>query len=284
MSRSDRRRRIARRLAGAGAGGKVAPPSTLAYTARVSAPLSARDVTHRYDAEPALDGVSLEVPGGTACALVGESGSGKTTLLRCFNRMVEPTRGAVAVGGRDVRAESAVALRRRVGYVPQDGGLLPHWRVLRNVALVPRLLELPNADDLAAEALALVGLPAARYGRRFPHELSGGQRQRVALARALAARPGVILLDEPFGALDAITRADLQGAFADVRRAAGVTALLVTHDLAEAARLADTVAVMRRGRVEQCAPFAELAASPATEYVAQLLARATATAEALRLA
>jgi|SRR5438067_2600259 len=252
--------------------------------------LAARDVTHHYGAasgapERALDAVTLDVPAGAACALVGASGSGKTTLLRCFNRMVEPTRGTVLVGGADVRAGGgpAVALRRRVGYVPQDGGLLPHWRVLRNAALVPTLLGAPNAVRLAEDALALVGLPAARYGRRFPHELSGGQRQRVALARALAARPGVVLLDEPFGALDAITRSELQGAFADVRREVGVTTLLVTHDLAEAARLADTVAVMRAGRVEQCAPFATLAAAPATEYVAELLARAAATAEALRV-
>jgi osmoprotectant transport system ATP-binding protein len=155
--------------------------------------------------------------------------------------------------------------------------------VLRNAALVPTLLGMPNATELAESALALVGLPAARYGARFPHELSGGQRQRVALARALAARPGVILLDEPFGAVDAITRADLQSAFADVRKEVGVTTLLVTHDLAEAARLADAVAVMRAGRIEQCAPFATLASSPATEYVAELLSRATAGAEALRL-
>ena len=258
-----------------------------AYTVRVSMSvpppaLAARDVVHRYGVERALDGVSLDVAGGATCALVGESGSGKTTLLRCFNRMVEPEHGAVSVGGANVRAASAVVLRRSVGYVPQDGGLLPHWRVLRNVALVPSLRQMPNATALAAAALALVGLPAARYGRRFPHELSGGQRQRVALARALAARPGVILLDEPFGALDAITRADLQSAFADVRAATGVTTLLVTHDLAEAARLADTVAVMRAGRVEQCAPFAVLAESPATEYVAALVAKAVEATGALR--
>ncbi len=174
------------------------------------AALAARDVAHAYGdgpgAESALDGVTLHVAGGTACALVGESGSGKTTLLRCFNRMVEPARGTIAVGGVDVRDTPAVALRRRVGYVPQHGGLLPHWTVARNVALVPTLLALPNARELAADALALVGLPVERFGARFPHALSGGQRQRVALARALAARPGVILLDEPFGALDAITR------------------------------------------------------------------------------
>jgi len=248
------------------------------------AALEARDVAHRYGAEHALDGVSVSVATGQTLALVGESGSGKTTLLRCFNRMVEPTRGTIAIGGVDVRAEPIVALRRRIGYVPQEGGLMPHWRVLRNVALVPTLLGAADARAAATAALDLVGLPAARYGARFPHELSGGQRQRVALARALAARPAVVLLDEPFGAVDAITRADLQAAYADVQRDLGVTTLLVTHDLAEAARLASAVAVMRAGRVEQCAPMETLASAPATEYVATLLARATASASALRLA
>ena len=245
------------------------------------ASLSARAVAHRYGGVVALDDVSIEVAPGEALALVGESGSGKTTLLRCFNRMVVPDRGTVRVGGTDVRAGPEAALRRRIGYVPQHGGLLPHWTVLRNVALVPTLLRAGDARAAAADALALVGLPVARYGARYPHELSGGQRQRVALARALAARPLVILLDEPFGAVDAITRADLQAAFADVRRELGTTTLLVTHDLAEAARLADTVAVMRAGRVEQQGPAAALVASPASDYVAALFARATAAAAAL---
>ena len=249
-----------------------------------AAALAARGVVHRYgrgEGVVALDGVSVSVAAGRALALVGESGSGKTTLLRCFNRMVEPTAGVVEVAGTDVRAQSATALRRATGYVPQDGGLLPHWRVRRNVALVPTLLGLPDPEGAADAALALVGMPAARFGARFPHELSGGQRQRVALARALAARPGVVLMDEPFGAVDAITRADLQAAFADVRRELAVTTLLVTHDLAEAARLADEIAVMRAGRVEQCAPAAALLDEPATPYVRALFARAMA-ASALR--
>jgi osmoprotectant transport system ATP-binding protein len=245
------------------------------------AALTARDVVHRYRDVVALDGVSISVPAGGALALVGESGSGKTTLLRCFNRMVEPTSGTIEVGGRDIRTQSPITLRRHIGYVPQDGGLLPHWRVRRNVALVPTLLSQPDPTAAAEAALALVGLPATKFGARYPHELSGGQRQRVALARALAAKPGVILLDEPFGALDAITRADLQAAFADVRKELGVTTLLVTHDLAEAARLADQVAVMRHGRVEQCAPPATLLEQPATEYIGMLFARALAAASAL---
>ncbi len=243
--------------------------------------LSARDVGHRFGDIVALDGVSINVAPGRALALVGESGSGKTTLLRCFNRMVEPHAGTVALDGVDVRAQPVAAMRRRLGYVPQTGGLLPHWRVLRNAALVPMLVGQRDATAAAARALTLVGVPAERFDA-FPHELSGGQRQRVALARALAAQPGAILLDEPFGALDAITRVDLQNAFDDVRRRLALTALLVTHDLGEAARLADEIVVMRRGRIEQRASVADLLAAPATEYVATLLERARAGSARLR--
>jgi osmoprotectant transport system ATP-binding protein len=207
-------------------------------------------------------------------ALVGESGSGKTTLLRCFNRMTEWDAGTVRVGGEDAAALDPVALRRRVGYVPQEGGLLPHWTVLRNAALVPWLRGDAGAEGAAAEALARVGLPAAEFGARWPRELSGGQRQRVAIARSLAASPTIMLLDEPFGALDAITRAELQTVFDGLRRATGITAVFVTHDLHEATLLADRVAVLRRGRIEQVAPPAELVARPATGYVRDLLARA----------
>lgn len=245
--------------------------------------LIAHGVVLHYGDLLALDGVSIDVAAGRTLALIGESGSGKTTLLRCFNRMVEPDAGSVEVGGIDVRSQPVISLRRRIGYVPQDGGLLPHWRVLRNVALVPTLLQMPEPDVAAAKALELVGMPVKDFGTRFPHELSGGQRQRVALARALAARPGVILLDEPFGALDAITRAGLHDVFESARDNFPVTTLLVTHDLAEAARLADQIAVMRAGRVEQRGSMAELYASPATDYVRTLIARAVTASERLRL-
>ena len=238
--------------------------------------LEARGVVHSFGAVRALDDVSLEVPLGGSVALVGESGSGKTTLLRCFNRMVEPRVGTVMIGGRDVREGPVEALRRGIGYVPQDGGLLPHWTVRQNVALVPTMVGMTNPADAANEALALAGLPPDSYGTRFPHELSGGQRQRVALARALAARPPVVLLDEPFGALDAISRADLQGAFERMRNASSVTTLLVTHDLAEAARLCDVIVVMRAGRIEQRGAFHALRAAPATPYVRDLLDRSLA--------
>jgi len=243
--------------------------------------LAARNVTHRFGDVVALDGVSVDVPPGTATALVGESGSGKTTLLRCFNRLIDPERGEILVGDKDVRAQDPIALRRSMGYVQQHGGLLPHWRVLRNVALVPILQERSDARVAAREALELVGLPVAQFGARFPHELSGGQRQRVALARSIAATPGVILLDEPFGALDAISRAELQEVLSELRRRVAVTTLLVTHDLAEAGRLADQVVVMKKGKVEQRGPLRDLVHSPATQYVAHLIDRARTGLEAL---
>jgi osmoprotectant transport system ATP-binding protein len=243
-----------------------------------AAVLRAEAVAKRFGDVAALDGVSLEVGRGECVALIGESGSGKTTLLRCFNRMVDPDDGRVLVDGTDATTLDPIELRRRIGYVPQDGGLMPHWRVRRNVALVPWLRRLDDRAARADRALSLVGMDPERFGERWPRELSGGQRQRVAVARALAAGPDVVLLDEPFGALDAITRADLQDGFARLRAQLGLTALLVTHDLSEAFHLADRIAVMRRGRLEQVARSEELRRAPATDYVRELLARARVTA------
>jgi osmoprotectant transport system ATP-binding protein len=236
--------------------------------------LEAIEVVKRYGPVTALDRVSLAVDSGECVALVGESGSGKTTLLRCFNRLVEPDAGKVVIAGTDASTLDPVALRRRTGYVPQEGGLLPHWSVARNVALVPGLLELSDAAARAGRSLELVGLPASEYGTRWPAELSGGQRQRVAIARALAPDPAVVLLDEPFGALDAITRGDLQEAFLALRTRLSITMLLVTHDISEAIRLADRIAVMRQGKIEQLAAAEELQKHPATLYVKRLLERA----------
>ena len=242
---------------------------------RENAPaLGASEVAKRFGSTVALAGVSLEVAAGECVALVGESGSGKSTLLRCFNRLVEPDSGTVTVGGMDVRGSDPIMLRRSIGYVPQDGGLLPHWRVRRNVALVPRLLGWADANTRADRALDLVGLPPDTFAERRPRQLSGGQRQRVAIARALAAESNVVLLDEPFGALDAITRAELQDAFLRLRRNLRVTTLLVTHDLHEADLLADRIAVLRSGRIEQFASPATLRRAPATPYVRELLERA----------
>jgi osmoprotectant transport system ATP-binding protein len=239
-----------------------------------AAALSAIDLHKRFGDVAALDGVTIDAEAGSCLALVGESGSGKTTLLRCFNRLVVPDRGEIRVGGTDVSSADPVLLRRQIGYVPQDGGLLPHWRVARNVELVLRLRGDADAADRARQALALVGLDAEKFANRWPRELSGGQRQRVAIARALAAEPTVLLLDEPFGALDAITRSELQDAFAALRVRLKTTCVLVTHDLHEAMLLATKIAVMRFGRIEQCAPPAALAANPATSYVRALLQRA----------
>jgi osmoprotectant transport system ATP-binding protein len=240
--------------------------------------LVANGVAKRFGATMALDGITLEIRGGECLALVGESGSGKSTLLRCFNRLVEPDAGQIMIAGRDASRVDPVALRRSIGYVPQDGGLLPHWRVGRNVELVLRLL--PPREDIHAradEVLRSVGLDPMHFRERWPRELSGGQRQRVALARALAARPRLLLLDEPFGALDAISRADLQESFIRLLAsgsAGALTCVLVTHDLHEAFLVADRVAVLRRGRVEQVASPHELLGAPATAYVRELLHRA----------
>lgn len=221
----------------------------------------------------ALDEATLEVGQGETVALIGESGSGKTTLLRMFNRMVEPTRGAIRFCGEAVDEMEPVALRRRIGYVPQQGGLIPHWTVSRNVELVPRLLGAAESErrSKAAATLDLVGLEPDEVGDRYPNQLSGGQRQRVALARALAADPEVVLLDEPFGALDAITRLELRGEFRRLQAETALTALLVTHDLGEALELADRVAVMRQGRILQTGPPREIREHPADDYVAELL-------------
>ena len=241
----------------------------------LSAPaLAAERVSKRYGDVVALDAVSLEVRRGECLAIIGESGSGKTTLLRCFNRLTEPHEGRILVDGLDAATLDPIELRRRTGYVPQDGGLLPHWNVRRNVALVPWLRGERGAEERAERALGLVGLEPARFAGRRPRELSGGQRQRVAVARALADEPGVVLLDEPFGALDAITRADLQTVFLGIHRELRLTAVLVTHDLAEAFLLADRVAVLRSGQLEQLGLPAELRAQPATPYVRELLERA----------
>jgi osmoprotectant transport system ATP-binding protein len=235
--------------------------------------LAAEAVSKRFGDVVALQDVTVRVDAGERIALVGESGSGKSTLLRAFNTLTAVDSGRVTVDGADVREGDAVALRRRIGYVPQDGGLLPHWNVRRNVELVPHLRGMPDAAARADSALEMVALEPARFGERFPRELSGGQRQRVAIARALAAHPDAVLLDEPFGALDAITRAELRDAFAALSGRLHLTTVLVTHDLVEAFALADRIVVLRAGRVEQDGAPAALLAAPATEYVATLLDR-----------
>lgn len=233
------------------------------------------DVSKRYATGGAwaVQRASLRVAEGELVALVGESGSGKTTLLKMINRLIDPDTGEVRVGGRDVRGVDPVALRRTIGYVIQHAGLLPHLSVADNIAMVPRLLGWPRADIARRvdELLALVGLPAETYRVRFPDQLSGGQRQRVGVARALAARPRLVLLDEPFGALDPVTRVGLQGELARLHRELALTTLLVTHDMVEALTLADRVVVMCAGEIRQIATPRALVAAPADAYVAKLV-------------
>jgi len=221
-----------------------------------------------------VDGLSLAVTEGETLALIGRSGSGKTTALKMVNALLLPTAGEVRVAGTPTTAWDAIRLRRRTGYVIQEVGLLPHWTVARNVGLVPELEGWP-APRIAArveELLALVGLPPAEYGPRRPHQLSGGQRQRVGVARALAADPPLLLLDEPFGALDPITRAELQREFRAVQARLGKTAVFVTHDLREAARVGDRIALLAGGRLVTVGTPAELAASTDPEVRAFLAA------------
>lgn len=221
----------------------------------------------------AVDGVSARFETGTITAVVGTSGSGKTTLLRMINRLIEPDAGRIAIDGRDIRTESAVALRRGIGYAIQGNGLFPHWTAARNIGVVPRLLGWPRAqiDARVGELLELLQLDAAQIGPRYPHELSGGQAQRIGVARALAARPDVLLMDEPFGALDPVTRRQAQKDFASIQRKLGTTVVLVTHDMAEALLLGDRIAVMRAGRFEQLAPPVEIVKAPATAFVAEMV-------------
>ncbi|MCC7031897.1 MAG: ATP-binding cassette domain-containing protein [Acidobacteria bacterium] len=222
------------------------------------------DVSFRRGNAEVLRGVTLSVARGEVVALVGRSGSGKTTLLRCVNRMLEATSGDVRVDGRSVVAWNAVDLRRHTGYVIQEVGLFPHWTVAANVATVPRLLGWTE-DRVAArvdELLEASGLPPAEFRDRWPDQLSGGQRQRVGLARALAADPPVVLMDEPFAAVDPLTRAELHGQFRRLQARRQPTVLLVTHDLREAAVLADRIAVVEAGEVVACDTVAALERSP----------------------
>ena len=220
-----------------------------------------------------LNDFSLIVGAGETVALIGPSGSGKTTALKLVNRLLEADAGSVLVFGRDVRQGDPVRLRRQLGYVIQEGGLFPHWDVSRNVTVVPELLgwSEERRRHRAAELLAMVNLPAAEFSSRRPRELSGGQRQRVGMARALGADPPVLLMDEPFGALDPIARRALQGEFLDWKRKLGKAVLLVTHDLSEAFRLGDRVAVMEGGRVRQVGPPAEIRERPADAFVREFV-------------
>ena len=239
-------------------------------------------VSKRYLDAYAVKQVTISIASGEFIAVLGESGSGKTTLVKMINRLVEPDSGVVRIAGKDVRGEDVVALRRRIGYVIQHIGLLPHLTIADNIATVPRLLGWTDDAIRArvAELLELVGMPDV--GPRFPDQLSGGQRQRIGVARALAAKPHVLLLDEPLGALDPITRLGLQRELARIHRELNLTSVMVTHDMVEAFTLADRIAVMFRGELRQLATPHELAANPADDYVARLVGLAREQAEVVR--
>ncbi len=243
----------------------------------MSTALEAVDVEKVYPGPThALAGVSIAIGEGQTAALIGESGSGKSTLLKMFNRLVRPTRGRVLIRGADASGLDPITLRRHTGYVQQEGGLLPHWPVARNVALVPGLLgwDRKRTDARTDELLDLVGLDPATFRARYPKALSGGQRQRVAVARALAADPDVVLLDEPFGALDAITRVEVQEAFRELATRLRKTMVLVTHDVTEAFRLGDRVGVMKEG-VIVAYDTPEAIAATRDPYVRRLLDHAS---------
>jgi len=222
---------------------------------------------------PALDGLTLSIADRETVALVGPSGCGKTTAIRLANRLLDADSGEVRVFGLPVGSQDPVALRRRIGYVIQEGGLFPHWSVEENVETVPRLLDWApeRRRRRAQELLGMVGLPPAEFSSRRPRELSGGQRQRVGVARALAADPPLLLMDEPFGALDPIARRSMQREFRTWRERLTSAVLLVTHDLGEAFRLADRVAVMHSGRVRQVGTREELSRHPADAFVREFV-------------
>ena len=232
-------------------------------------------VSKRYGSgRVAVEALDLEVDEGEVCVLVGPSGCGKTTTLKMVNRLIEPTGGRILLGGEDVTHVDPVALRRRIGYVIQNVGLFPHQDVAGNVATVPRLLgwDRSRVNRRVDELLELVGLDPAEFGKRYPHQLSGGQRQRVGVARALGGDPPVLLMDEPFGAIDPVTRERLQGEFRRLQAVVAKTVVFVTHDVDEATRVGDRIAVLGdHGRLQQHDTPAAVLGRPASPFVAEFV-------------
>ncbi|WP_137133992.1 ABC transporter ATP-binding protein [Rhizobium sp. FKY42] len=234
------------------------------------------EISKLYDGRAAVDRVSMQIPASTITAVVGTSGSGKTTLMRMVNRLIEPTSGQIKINGQDIADTPPHELRRRIGYAIQGHGLFPHQTVYDNIATVPRLLKWHRSriEQKVRDLLTLFQLDFDSFARRHPHELSGGQQQRVGVARALAAEPELLLMDEPFGALDPIIRAKAQSDLRDIQHKLGTTILLVTHDIDEAFRLSDRIAVMNAGRLLQYAEPRTLLIHPADPFVAEMVGQA----------
>lgn len=230
-------------------------------------------ITKRYGDTTVVDTVSMTIAPRTITVIVGTSGSGKTTLMRMINRLVEPTSGKILIDGEPNSAIPGYELRRRIGYAIQGHGLFPHRTVGENIATVPTLLgwEKSRIDAKVKELLTLFQLDPAAFGPRYPHELSGGQQQRVGVARALAAEPNILLMDEPFGALDPVIRAKAQEDLLAIQKHFGTTIVLVTHDMEEAFHLADKIAVMDKGKIVQYAAPEEMLVNPATDFVETLI-------------
>ena len=233
------------------------------------------EVTKYYGDRRVVDHLSLTVPAGDFCVLLGSSGCGKSTTLKMINRLIAADAGTIRIAGEDIATVPAEALRRRIGYAIQSIGLFPHWTVEDNIATVPRLLKWPRERrrDRVAELLKLFRLEPAIYRAKYPHELSGGEQQRVGVARALAADPELLLMDEPFGAVDPITRDDLQAELAHIHRETKKTIVFVTHDIEEALRLATQIAVMQDGRIAQLGTPLDILEHPASDFVADFVGR-----------
>jgi osmoprotectant transport system ATP-binding protein len=232
-------------------------------------------VTKRYGDTLAVDDLSLAVGTGELCVIIGTSGSGKSTTLRMINRLIAPSHGSIRIAGIEISRFKVEDLRRRIGYVIQNIGLFPHWTIARNVGAVPELMGWPatRIAERTAELLTLLKLDPATFLHQYPHQLSIGQQQRVGIARALAAEPDMLLMDEPFGALDPITRDALQSEIVQIQRASRKTVVFVTHDMDEALKLASRIAIMDRGRLVQVGTPLELLASPANEFVHDFVGR-----------
>jgi osmoprotectant transport system ATP-binding protein len=240
------------------------------------AKIAFQEITKQFrgTSKPAVDDVSFEVPEGKTCMLVGTSGSGKTTLLRMVNRLIEPTAGEIIIDGKNVLEENPIELRRRIGYVIQQVGLFPHMNIAENIRVTAEIAggwTKQRLNSRVDELLDLVGLPAAEFRKRFPRQLSGGQQQRVGLARALATDPAILLMDEPFGALDAITRARMQDELLRIQRDVHKTILFVSHDIEEAFKLGNMIAVLNDGKLMQLGTPVDLLANPTNEFVRKLV-------------